>query len=75
MLLEDDPLVYAFTRRLERTELLVVANFSGSPDVPADVPGWAGAELVLTNVAGRDPARMVLAPWEARVYRRGGTLA
>ena len=73
MLLEDDPLVYAFTRRLEDTELLVVANFSGEEDVAADVPdaeAWAGAELLLTNLAGADPGRLVLAPWEARVYRR-----
>jgi oligo-1,6-glucosidase len=73
MLLEDDPLVYAFTRRLQDTELLVVANFSGEEDVAADVPDaaeWARAELLLTNVAGADPARFVLEPWEARVYRR-----
>jgi oligo-1,6-glucosidase len=73
MLLEGDPLVYAFTRRLEETELLVVANFSGEEDVAADVPDaaeWARAELLLTNVAGADPARFVLEPWEARVYRR-----
>ena len=31
MLLADDPVVYAFTRRLGDTELLVVANFSGDP--------------------------------------------
>jgi oligo-1,6-glucosidase len=69
MLLEDDPRVYAFTRRLEATELLVVANFSGEEDVAADVPGWAGAELLLVNVAEPAP-ELVLGPWEARVYRR-----
>jgi oligo-1,6-glucosidase len=71
MLLEDDERIYAFTRRWEGTELLVVANFSGEP-VTADVPGgpeWAAAELVLGN-AGAAGEDLVLAPWEARVHRR-----
>ena len=34
MLLADDPVVYAYTRRLGDTELLVVANFSGDPRAP-----------------------------------------
>ena len=34
MLVEDDPVVYAFKRRLDDTELLVVANFSGSRSPP-----------------------------------------
>ena len=70
MLLEDDEQVYAFTRRLGDTELLVVANFSGEPaaaDVP-DAERWAGAELVITN-GDPAPAGLGLGPWEARVYR------
>jgi oligo-1,6-glucosidase len=70
MLLEDDPVVYAFTRRLDDTELLVVANFSGEPVRP-DVPeyaAWAAGELLLGNVA--DGSGPELAPWEARVHRR-----
>jgi oligo-1,6-glucosidase len=72
MLLEDDPALYAYTRRLEETELLVVANFGGEP-AEAAIEGWDGAELVLGNVADAaapDPDRIALAPWEARVYRR-----
>jgi oligo-1,6-glucosidase len=71
MLLPDDERVYAFTRRLGDTELLVVANFSGEP-ATADVPGaaaWAASELVIANVPA--PADgLALQPWEARVYRR-----
>ena len=74
MLLEDDPRVYAFTRRLGDTELLVVANFSGEPASAAGIPdaeGWAGAELVIANVQERGQTPFLqLEPWEARVYRR-----
>ena len=46
------------------------ANLSGEP---ADVelpPGWAGAELLLANVAEPGDGG-ALAPWEARIHRRG----
>ncbi|MFD6418879.1 alpha-glucosidase [Streptomyces sp. NPDC060194] len=73
MLLPDDERVYAFTRRHEDTELLVLGNFTGD-DVPVDLPaGWAGADTVLTNLDGPDGPltdRPVLGPWEARVHRR-----
>jgi oligo-1,6-glucosidase len=72
MLLEDDERVYAFTRRLDGVELLVVANFSGEP-VTAGVPdaeAWAAAELLLGN-AGPAGGDLTLAPWEARIHRRG----
>jgi oligo-1,6-glucosidase len=65
MLWPSDPQVYAFTRRLDDVELLVVANLSGEPAAP-DLSAWADAELVLANCAPGDG----LAPWEARVYRR-----
>jgi oligo-1,6-glucosidase len=70
MLLPDDPVVYAFTRRLDDVELLVVANFSGArvrPEVPA-YDAWLGTELLLGNVAGEPGPE--LAAWEARVHRR-----
>ena len=73
MLLEDDPVVYAFTRRLGETELLVVANFSGEPVVP-DLPAydeWLAGDLLLGNVPGS--AGVELAAWEARVHRRTST--
>ena len=73
MLLEDDPQVYAFTRRLEDVELLVLANMSGEPAAPRipDAASWAGAEVLVPNVAepaGLPDAR--LQPWEALVLRR-----
>ena len=38
MLLEDDPQVYAFTRRHDGTELLVLANVSGEPASAVSAP-------------------------------------
>jgi oligo-1,6-glucosidase len=71
MLLPTDERLYAFTRRLDRTELLVIGNFSADP-VRAeidDAEGWADAELLLTNV-DPPPHDLTLAPWQAVVYRR-----
>jgi oligo-1,6-glucosidase len=72
MLLEDDPRVYAFTRAIGGTELLVVVNVSSEPASAAAIPdagAWAGAELVLTN-AEPEPHGLELGAWEARIYRR-----
>lgn len=80
MLLADDDRIYAFTRRYEGTELLVVANFSAE-DAEAPVPdaaAWAASELVLGNYPDTggglpgdpDAEGLALRPWEARVYRR-----
>ncbi|MDP3890317.1 alpha-amylase family glycosyl hydrolase, partial [Nocardioides sp.] len=76
MLLPEDPQVYAFLRRHESEELLVVANFTGE-EVNAEVQDadqWAAEELLLGNLeqgAQRpEGSGIVLAPWEARVYRR-----
>jgi oligo-1,6-glucosidase len=75
MLLPNDEQVYAFTRRLDDVELLVLANF-GDEDVVADVPSpehWVDAELLICNYPyavtepGTPPS---LRPWEACVYRR-----
>ena len=71
MLLPDDEQVYAFTRRLGSTALLVIANFGDrlrevTLPVAAD---WAGAELVLSNY-GSDADEFVLRAWEAHVYLR-----
>jgi oligo-1,6-glucosidase len=74
MLLADHDQVYAFTRRLGNTRLLVLANFSGEPatiEVP-DADGWKGTELVITNYpvdAAEDIQYLALRPWEARAYR------
>jgi oligo-1,6-glucosidase len=73
MLLAEDARVYAFTRELDGTALLVLGNFS-SDAVRAPVPdeqAWAGAEWVLGNYP--QPASstsLELRPWESRIYRR-----
>jgi oligo-1,6-glucosidase len=70
MLLPHDERLYAFTRRLGHTELLVVGNFTGET-VRAEIEdaiAWEEAELLLTNVAA--PPGLTLAPWQAVVYRR-----
>jgi oligo-1,6-glucosidase len=68
MLLPDHETVYAFTRTLDGSSLLVVCNVSSAPqDLAGLLPHAVDAELVLGNVAVADPA--VLAPWEARVLR------
>jgi oligo-1,6-glucosidase len=71
MLLPHDEQLYAFTRRLGSTELLVIGNFSGSPATAAidDAAAWAAAELVLTNTAPPMDG-LTLGPWQAVVYRR-----
>jgi len=73
MLLEEDPRVYAFTRRLGDTELLIVANVSGEPASAAGIPDaerWSRAELLITNAQERGQAPFLqLGPWEAAVYR------
>jgi oligo-1,6-glucosidase len=75
MMLADDDRIYAFSRRLDDVELLVLANFTGD-DVGVELPDaerWRGAELLLTNLDSPGDSRgldVALAPWEARVYRR-----
>jgi oligo-1,6-glucosidase len=71
LLLPDDERIWAFTRRLGATELLVVANLSDSP-AGAEIPAgrdWAAAELLLSNYPPPAAATFVLRAWEARVYR------
>jgi oligo-1,6-glucosidase len=68
MLLPAHDEVYAFTRSLDGTTLLVVCNLSRTPQPLAQLlPEAVSAELVLGNLDVADPA--VLAPWEARVVR------
>jgi oligo-1,6-glucosidase len=82
MLLPHDERLYAFTRHLGETTLLVIGNFTAEP-VRAeidDAAAWASAELVLTNTAApSSEARpselgpsedLTLGPWQAVVYRR-----
>ncbi|GAA1929661.1 glycoside hydrolase family 13 protein [Nocardioides marmoribigeumensis] len=79
MLLPEDPVVYAFTRSLEGTTLLVVANFGGSVHTVEGLPEeWSSADLVLgsypagSEAPAADAGRLVLRPWEARVLRVTG---
>jgi oligo-1,6-glucosidase len=72
MLLVDDEQLYAFTRSLDGTTLLVVANLSSRPADAAGMPDaetWLPQEQLLADSGGR-PTSWVLAPWEARVHRR-----
>ncbi|MEV6342497.1 alpha-glucosidase [Actinoplanes sp. NPDC051851] len=74
MLLPTDERIYAFTRRLNKTELLVLANFTPHPvraEIP-DAPSWSNADLLLTNLPTPSPSPdpLLLAPWQAVVYRR-----
>ena len=75
MLLPEDPQVYAFTRELNGTALLVLGNFSPVParaPVP-DEQAWSGAEWVLGNYPQPEPSdTLELRPWESRIYRRRG---
>jgi oligo-1,6-glucosidase len=70
LLLPDDQRVYAYTRRLDEVEALVVGNWSGEP-AAVDLEDWMRGRLVLANdpaAGGRgDP---VLGPWEVRVLVR-----
>ncbi len=77
MLLPDDPDVYAFTRRLGRTELLVLGNFGATPRdvVVPDVAVWAAADVVAGDPPADGPggcpgSALRLGPWEGRAYRR-----
>ena len=69
MLLPEHPQVYAFLRRLDDVELLVLANLSGER-VEVDLPHrWDRAPVLLDD--GRVSGRVGLHdPWESRVHRR-----
>jgi oligo-1,6-glucosidase len=74
MLLPDDSQVYAFRRRLDDVELLVLGNFSGETVTPdlADADVWTQSEVLITNYPAPDEPQpqLTLRPWETRVYRR-----
>ena len=58
MLLPHDERVYAFCRRLDDVELLVLANMSGDDIEVAfsDAARWQDPELVLDNLGRTRPA-------------------
>ena len=69
LLLPEHEQLWAFTRTLDDTRLLVLANCSSAAvTAPAgDLPDIAGAELLLATHPGRDG--LALEPWESRVYQ------
>ena len=70
MLLPDSEQVYAFLRRLDDVELLVLCNVSGDPvevDIP-DIAEWTSQPVLIGNVDGSTGP--VLQPWEGRVHCR-----
>jgi oligo-1,6-glucosidase len=76
LILDDHPEIYAFTRSLPETRLLVLLNFSGraaSCTLPEELT-TTGAQLLIGNYAvdpAQDIRQLVLRPFEARVYRIG----
>lgn len=74
LLLPEDQQVWAFTRRLDSTELLVLANLSRQNISPTlDPTPWTGADLLLTNYPDTSqppPNPFHLRPWEVVVYHR-----
>ncbi|WP_309070738.1 alpha-glucosidase [Arthrobacter sp.] len=71
MLAEDHPTLYAFTRTLSGSKLLVVGNVSGSdlalPDDPSLKDSSLSGSLVLGNYDGGLTPE--LRPWEVRVLQ------
>jgi len=64
--------VFAYTRTLGDERFLVVLNVSGSATEFAWPEEVKAAELVLRNLpglAGAGKGRLMLQPWEARIYR------
>jgi oligo-1,6-glucosidase len=72
LLLPDHPDVYAFLRRADDIELLVLGNFSGETH-EVDLPhaaAWVASEILIANYPEAPHPVHVLRPWEARVHRR-----
>jgi oligo-1,6-glucosidase len=72
MLLPEHEQLYAFTRTLGDTTILVVANLSSEPADAGGLPdaaAWATADVVLDSGPG-DRDSWLLPPWAARVRRR-----
>lgn len=69
MLLPEDEHVYAFSRSLHGTEMLIIGNFSSTERL-ADIndDSWSTAEQVLANYPMEKSLR--LRPWELKVFRR-----
>ncbi|WP_304941821.1 glycoside hydrolase family 13 protein [Vallitalea guaymasensis] len=68
LLLEEDPNIFAYTRTLEDTELLVICNFYGET-IGCTIPEQykKDKELILCNYK-QSAEEQVLQPYEARIY-------
>ena len=67
--------VFAFVRRGQENELLVIAQWAGSPVTMSDpmLEGWVGAEVVISNQTSPvqvEGGQLHLAPWEVVILRR-----
>ena len=73
LLAPDDEVLWAFTRTLDTTQLLVLANLSGADlDVSAVTGGWHDAKVISANYGASESgwSGIRLRPWEAVVLRR-----
>lgn len=74
LLLPDYPQIYAFTRKLEKSRLMVILNFSSEEPVfewPVEAMEPEDIELLISNYAPQeheDLLNLPLRPYEARVY-------
>lgn len=74
LILEDNEEIYAFTRTLGEDKMLVICNFTNnSPtfNLPKDID-FTSTELLISNYEtnqNEDVSKIVLKPYEARVYR------
>jgi oligo-1,6-glucosidase len=72
LLLPKHPALFAFTRRLNKLQLLVLCNFSGQfQGLPLKhLPNFESAQPLIGNLAFEEwaQAQDTLAAWEARVY-------
>lgn len=76
MLAPEHPILFGFTRSLEETQILVMANFSDDPlslrEIDVLTPElWHDAVLVLANYPqSASPNSDVMRPWEVRVFKK-----
>ncbi len=70
LLLKDDPQIYAYSRKLDNEEFLVIVNMSDSKASLAWFDGQLqAATMVLSNIAPHQRSNQQLLPFEARIYR------
>ncbi|MCZ0754915.1 glycoside hydrolase family 13 protein [Anoxybacillus sp. J5B_2022] len=74
LILEDDPLIYAYTRTLGKEKLVVITNFSSETPIfrlPEHIT-YSAKQLLISNYdvdEKEDLYEIRLRPWEARVYK------